>query len=227
MQKFVSELIGTYALVFFGAGAIVVNDLYDGPLGHLGISAIFGLIVMAMIYTFGGSSGAHINPAVTVGFWLSGKFPAKQVPTYILAQVSGAILASLTISLLFAEHATLGATIPSGSFLQSFILEVILTFFLMLVIMHVSTGAKELGVIAGIAIGGTVFVEALFAGPISGASMNPARSLGPALVSDNLSTLWLYLVAPIVGAIMAIGICRMIKGKDCCVDPKTSASTEK
>ena len=218
-RKYIAELIGTYGLVFCGTGAIIINDLTGGTVTHAGVAITFGAIVMAMIYAFGDISGAHINPAVTIAFWLSGRFPGREVLPYITAQLVGAVLASGTLILLFPEHSNLGATLPANSALQSFVLEVILTFFLMLVIMHVSTGSKEIGRLAGIAIGGVVLLEAMFAGPISGASMNPARSIAPALVSGELSHLWVYLTAPTLGAALAIVGCRSMKSKECCPYP--------
>ncbi|MBK8226517.1 MAG: aquaporin [Flavobacteriales bacterium] len=202
MRRYVAELIGTYALVFAGTGAIIINE-QTGALGHLGVAATFGLIVLAMIYAFGDLSGAHLNPAVTIGFVVAKRFPLKEAAPYIVAQLSGALLASLTLRFMFPENATLGATFPTGSEMQSFILEVLLTYFLMLVILQVAHGSKEVGVMAGIAIGAVVGLEALFAGPITGASMNPARSIAPALVSGDLRALWIYIVAPVLGALLA------------------------
>ena len=202
MRALLAELLGTYALVFAGTGAIVVNA-HTGALGHTGVAATFGLVVMAMIYAFGSVSGAHLNPAVTLGFAAARRFPGRQVPPYLGAQLAGALLASLTLRLLFPESASLGATVPAGTGLQSFILEAILTFLLMLVILQVAHGAKEVGIMAGIAIGAVVALEALFAGPISGASMNPARSIAPAVVSGQLQHLWIYIAAPIIGALLA------------------------
>ncbi|MDN5205525.1 aquaporin [Fulvivirgaceae bacterium BMA10] len=219
MKKLLAELIGTYALVFCGTGAIVINDITNGSVSHVGIAVTFGLIVMAMIYAFGDISGAHINPAVTIAFWFSGRFSPKLVIPYIIAQLAGGLLASLSLKLLFPIHETLGATLPVGTNMQSFVLEVILTFFLMLVIINVSTGSKETGTMAGIAIGAVVLLEAMFAGPVSGASMNPARSIAPALISGNLQHLWVYLLAPVLGASLAILGCRGVKQKDCCPVP--------
>ncbi len=210
MRRYVAELIGTYALVFAGTGAIVINE-QSGALGHFGVAATFGLIVLAMIYAFGDLSGAHLNPAVTLGFVVAKRFPLKEAAPYIVAQLSGALLASLTLRFLFPENATLGATFPAGSATQSFILELLLTYFLMLVILQVSQGSKEVGVMAGIAIGAMVGLEALFAGPICGASMNPARSIAPALVSGELRALWLYIVAPLLGALLATGTWRFLR----------------
>lgn len=202
MRRYTAELLGTYALVFAGTGAIIVNE-QTGALGHFGVAATFGLIVLAMIYAFGDVSGAHLNPAVTIGFVVAKRFPAAQALPYIAAQLGGAVLASLTLRFLFPESATLGATQPAGSDMQSFVLEVILTFFLMLVILQVAHGSKEVGIMAGIAIGAVVGLEALFGGPICGASMNPARSIAPAVVSGELHSLWIYLAAPITGALLA------------------------
>jgi len=216
MQRYISELIGTFALVFCGPGAVIMNDVSGGTVTHVGIAITFGLIVMAMIYSIGEISGAHINPAVTIAFWASGRFDKKDILPYITAQMIGALLASAVLYLLFPLHETQGATLPLGSAMQSFILEVILTFILMFVIIKVSTGSKESGTMAGIAIGGVVGLEAMFAGPITGASMNPARSIAPAIFSGNFEHLWLYIAAPIIGALLAIVACRAIKGKECC-----------
>ena len=216
MKRIFSEFLGTLILVFAGTGAIVVNQISGGVIGHAGISLVFGLVVMAMIYTFGDVSGAHLNPAVTIGFAAAGRFPAKDMGGYIAAQLGGAITASGLLKFLFPASATLGATLPAGSAAQSFVLEIILTAILMLVILSVSTGAKEKGVTAGIAIGAVVALEAMFAGPVCGASMNPARSLGPALVSGNLQYLWLYPVATIIGAIIAVPLCLCTRETGCC-----------
>jgi aquaporin Z len=203
MRRYLAEAIGTFALVFCGTGAIIVNQQTGGAIGHAGIAATFGLIVTAMIYTFGSISGAHFNPAVTIAFSLAKLFKWKEVPAYIIAQLAGAFLASLLLKVLFPANETLGATLPAGSPMQSFILEVVLTFFLMLVILFTSQGSKEVGVMAGIAIGATVLLEAMFAGPICGASMNPARSIAPALVSGNTASLWIYIAAPTIGAMLS------------------------
>lgn len=205
MNKYLAEALGTFFLIFAGTGAIVVNDLSGGTVSHLGIGLVFGLIVMAMIYAIGDLSGAHINPAVTIAFWIARQFPARQVVPYIVAQCAGAIAASLLIRFLFV-HDTLGATLPAGDWQQSFVLEIVLTLLLMFVILNVATGAKEKGIMAGAAIGGVVALEAIFAGPICGASMNPARSLGPAVVSGQLEHLWIYLAAPVLGAGIAVGL---------------------
>ena len=190
-KRFISEIIGTFALVFCGTGAMVINDFTGGTVTHVGVAITFGLIVMGMIYAFGDISGAHMNPAVTIGFAYAKKFPWKEVPAYVLAQLIGAFLASGILLYLFPESQTLGATLPGLSALKVFILEIILSFFLMVVIINVSTGSKEIGVVAGIAIGSVVLLEAMFAGPITGASMNPARSIAPAVVSGNIADLWI------------------------------------
>jgi aquaporin Z len=216
MRKFTAELFGTFALVFAGTGAIITNDVSGGTVTHVGISLTFGLIVLAMIYTFGEVSGAHLNPAVTIGFWFAGRFSAQLVLPYILSQCIGAVLASVCLRLLFPQHPTLGATIPAASAMQSFLFELLLTAILMLVVLSVSTGEKEKGAIAGMTVGSLIALEALFAGPISGASMNPARSLAPALLSSRIETLWIYLTAPIIGALLAIPACQCVKGRECC-----------
>jgi aquaporin Z len=216
MRRYIAELIGTFALVFAGTGAIVINDVSGGAITHVGIALTFGLVVMAVIYAIGDISGAHLNPAVSFGFWVSRRFPGRSVLPYIISQCSGALLASLTLRLLFMEHPTLGSTLPAGPAAQSFVMEILLTGFLIFVILNVSSGAKEKGLMAGIAVGAVVGLEALFAGPISGASMNPARSLAPALLSGNLSSLWIYIAAPILGSYLGVLGCRGIRDKDCC-----------
>lgn len=214
MRKYIAELIGTFALVFCGTGAIVINQESGGVVTHVGIAITFGLIVMSMIYALGNVSGAHINPAVSIAFTVAGKFPVQKLTPYIMAQLVGALLASGTLKLLFPANQYIGATIPAGNDMQSFVLEFLLTFFLMLVILNVAHGSKEQGMFAGLAIGGVVALEAMFAGPICGASMNPARSIGPAFVSMNMESLWLYIVAPIVGACAAVPVYNYIKEKE-------------
>ena len=204
MKKYVAEMIGTFALVFCGTGAVIIDQETGGTVSHVGIAITFGLIVMAMIYALGNISGAHLNPAVSIAFAISKRFPLNQVFPYIISQVVGAMLASLLLRLLFPANLLLGATMPQGHEWQSFVLELILTFFLMLVIMNVATGNKEQGMFAGLAIGSTVLLEAMFAGPICGASMNPARSLAPAIVSGHIEHLWIYLTATVIGAVLAI-----------------------
>jgi aquaporin NIP len=210
MRKYFAELLGTFALVFCGTGAIIINQETSGVVSHVGIAVTFGFIVMSMIYTFGNISGAHLNPAVTIAFTLSGRFPPKELLPYIISQIVGALLASIVLHYLFPNNELLGTTLPAGSEGQSFILEFILTFFLMLVIINVATGSKEQGMFAGLAIGSVVLLEAMFAGPICGASMNPARSLAPALVSGHLTHLWIYLVATTAGAALAIPVWKFL-----------------
>lgn len=214
MKRYLAEILGTFALVFCGTGAIIINQQTNGAITHVGVAITFGLIVMAMIYALGNISGAHLNPAVTIAFALAKKFEVKQVAPYIISQLLGAILASLVLKYLFPTNEFLGATIPSGTALQSFILEFILTFFLMLVIINVATGSKEQRMFAGLVIGSTVLLEAMFAGPICGASMNPARSLAPAIVSGHTEHLWVYISATILGAALAIPTWKFLNQKD-------------
>jgi aquaporin NIP len=214
MKKYLAEIIGTFALVFCGTGAIIINQESGGMVTHVGIAITFGLIVSAMIYALGDISGAHLNPAVSIAFWLSKSFATKELLPYISSQLLGAFIASGVLRFLFPGNEFLGATLPSGSSMQSFVLEFILTFLLMFVIIHVAKGSKEQGMFAGIAIGSVVLLEAMFAGPICGASMNPARSIAPAFVSGNLQHLWLYLVAPTSGAALAVLVWKGLKSKD-------------
>jgi len=203
MKKLVAELIGTYILVFCGTGAIVIDNVTKGGVTHIGVALTWGLIVMSLIYALGEVSGAHMNPAVSIAFTLAGRFQKKSLIPFIVSQLAGAILASLTLKLLFPTDQLLGVTLPNGSAMQSFVLELLLTFFLMLIILQVATGSKEQGMMAGIAIGAVVLLEAMFAGPICGASMNPARSFGPALASGIYEGQFVYWTAPIVGSIIA------------------------
>lgn len=215
-KKSVAEAIGTFALVFAGTGAIVINETSHGAITHVGIALTFGLIVLAMVYTLGDISGAHINPAVTIGFWFSRRFPARDVLPYIASQCGGALAASTVMRLLFPENRLLGATQPAGPALQSFVLEFLLTALLMFVILGVSTGAREKGITAGIVVGSVIALEAMFAGSICGASMNPARSLGPAVVSGELGSLWIYLAAPVLGAALGVVGCCCVRETGCC-----------
>ena len=212
MKKLTAEVLGTFALVFAGTGAIVINDESGGTVTHVGIALTFGLIVLAMVQAVGDVSGAHLNPAVTLGFWVARRFEGRLVLPYIASQCAGALLASLTLRFLFPGHPTLGATLPAGTASQSFVLETILTAMLMFVILSVSAGSREKGLMAGVAVGAVVCLEALFAGPISGASMNPARSLAPALIAGQLRGLWIYLSAPALGAFLAVFACRGVHG---------------
>jgi aquaporin Z len=217
MRKLAAECFGTFALVFAGTGALVINDVTGGIVSHVGVALTFGLIVLAMIYAVGDVSGAHLNPAVTLGFFAARRFPGRSVLPYVASQCVGAFVASLSLRLLFPAHPNLGATLPrDGDAVQSFVLEVVLTCLLMFVILSVSAGAKEKGITAGIAVGAVIGLEALFAGPISGASMNPVRSLAPAVVSRHVESLWVYLTAPILGATVAVFACRCVHEKPCC-----------
>ena len=220
MRRIAAEFIGTFFLVFAGTGAIVVDGASGGAVTHVGVALVFGLVVLALIYTLGDVSGAHFNPAVTLGFVVARRFPVRRAAAYVAAQCAGAVVASASLRLLFPEDAILGATIPAGPAIRSVVLEVLLTFFLMFVILSVSTGAEEKGVTAGIVVGAVVALEALFAGPICGASMNPARSLAPAVVSGRLDSLWIYLVAPTAGALLAVGGCLCVRDRGCCLSAK-------
>jgi aquaporin Z len=215
-RKLAAEAFGTFALVFAGTGAIVVNDVSGGTVTHVGVALTFGLIVLAMIYAVGDVSGAHLNPAVTLGFFAAGRFAGRGVLPYVLAQCAGAFLASGALRAMFPDHPTLGATAPAGTAIQSFVMEFILTLMLMFVILRVSTGAKEAGIMAGVAVGAVIALEALFAGPVSGASMNPARSLAPAVVALRPDSLWVYLTAPVLGAAVAVLVCRCVQTPGCC-----------
>ncbi len=218
---YIAEFLGTFSLLFAGCGAIIVNDVYPGMLGHIGISMVFGLIVMAMIYSVGNISGAHLNPAVTLGFLFAGRIGKEVVPGYIVSQIAGAFAASLVLWFFFPEHETAGATIPSIALIKAFVMEVILSFILMFVILNVSTGHMEKGIMAGVAVGGVIALEAMTGGPITGASMNPARSLAPAVISGHLNTVWIYLTAPVLGAFLAHPLCKWTQGPDCCaVEPE-------
>jgi len=208
-----AEAIGTFALVFAGAGAVMV-DAKTGALGHVGVAISFGLVIMVMIYALGHISGAHFNPAVSLAFAVSRHFPWTRLAGYWVAQVAGALLAAAILRGSLGNIAHVGATLPSGSEGQSFLWEVVLSFFLMLVIMAVATDTRAVGEAAAIAIGGTVGLDAMFGGPISGASMNPARSLGPALVSGDLHTLWIYLTAPFLGAALGALAYQFVRGEE-------------
>ena len=217
MNRYLGEFVGAFALVFAGCGAIVANDTYGGTVTHVGVALTFGLIVMTMIYAVGDDSGAHLNPAVSVGFWVAGRLPKREVWPYALSQLAGAFAATIFLRLLFPEHGTLGATLPSIANVEAFLVELVLAFVLMFVIIHVAVGAKETGLMAGVAVGGFIALVAMFAGPITGASMHPARSLAPALVTGHLESLWIFLVAPFLGAALAVLSCRVIRSSDCCV----------
>ena len=207
-----AEVVGTFALVFAGAGAIMV-DAKTQALGHVGVAITFGLVIMAMIYAVGHVSGAHFNPAVTLAFAITRHFPWSRAAGYWAAQLTGAIVAAALLRGSLGNIAHVGATLPSGSDGQSFLWELVMTFFLMFVIMAVATDTRAVGEAAAIAIGGTVGLDAMFGGPISGASMNPARSAGPALVSGDLHSLWLYIIAPAVGASLGALAYQLIRGE--------------
>lgn len=213
MKKYLAEFLGTYILVFAGTGAIIVNQEIPGSVTHVGICMVWGIVVAAMIYTFGAVSGAHLNPAVSITFWLVKLFPINQLFPFIISQLAGAFAASITLHFLFPENEMLGSTQPSGIPIQSFIIEIILGFMLMITILFTAHGSKETGILAGLAIGGVVLLEALFAGPITGASMNPARSLAPAMISGHWENIWIYLSAPIIGMMIAGFIWKLMRQK--------------
>jgi len=211
-RALVAELIGTFALVFAGAGAIMV-DAKTHALGHVGVAIAFGLVIMVMIYAVGHVSGAHFNPAVSFAFALTRHFPWPRAGAYWLAQAAGALIAAAILRSSLGNLQHVGATLPAGSQAQSLLWETVLTFFLMFVIMSVATDTRAVGEAAAIAIGGTVGLDAMFGGPISGASMNPARSLGPALVSGDLHALWLYVAAPLLGAALGALAYQFVRGE--------------
>jgi MIP family channel proteins len=211
LRRLVAEFIGTFALVFAGAGAVMV-DAKTGQLGHLGVAITFGLVIMAMIYAVGHVSGAHLNPAVSAAFALTRHFRWRRVAGYWSAQLAGAIAAAALLRASLGNHASLGATLPSGSAGQAFTWEVVLTFFLLFVVLAVATDTRAVGEAAAIAIGGTVALDAIVGGPVSGASMNPARSLAPALVSGNVHDLWIYLTAPFVGGALGALAYQLVRG---------------
>lgn len=218
MKKYYAESIGTFAMIFCGCGAMTINEITNGSISHVGVAATWGLIVMAMIFAFGETSGAHFNPAVTIGFAFAKKFAWNKVPKYILAQAIGAILAAFLLWFLFPGSQFLGETTPAIGFpaYKAAILEFLLTFFLMVTIINVSTGSKEVGTMAAIAVGGVILLEAMFAGPMTKASMNPIRSIAPALFTGNFEHLWLYILAPILGALAGVSSCKLVKDDQCC-----------
>jgi aquaporin NIP len=212
-RRAAAEGIGAFALVFAGCGAIVANAEYGGDLGAVGVSLVFGLVIMAMVYATGHLSGAHLNPAVTLAFSLTRHFPAREATAYIAAQILGAIAAAgLLLAVWPSEPAALGTTLPTVGAGSAVAYEVVLTAFLMFVIMAVATDTRAVGAAAAIAIGGTVGLDALFGGPVTGASMNPARSIGPALASGTTHDLWIYIVAPIAGAALGALAYQLVRG---------------
>lgn len=225
IRPLAAEAFGAFCLVFAGTGAVVVNDLH-GRVTHVGVALTFGLVVLAMIYALGDASGCHLNPAVTLGFVAARRFSPGLAGPYIAAQVTGALLASAALRAMFPAHGSLGATLPAGSAAQSWVMEFVLTLMLMVVILSVSSGAQEKGLMAGVAVGAVIALEALFAGPVSGASMNPARSLAPALVSGTFEHLWVYLTAPPAGAISGVVVCSVIHGSTGCGPATCSKSVE-
>lgn len=200
MRKYLAELIGTFALVFCGTGAITINEVTGGAVTHPGIAFTFGLIVLSMIYALSDISGAHFNPAVSFAFWAIGKMTFSQFFKYCTSQVIGAFIGSILLRFLFPDSKLLGSTLPNDTNSQAFVLEIILTFLLVFVIIQMANDVKEKRVMAGLVIASIVALEAMFAGPVTGASMNPARSLAPAIVSGNVNALWVYLIAPFIGA---------------------------
>lgn len=211
LRKLTAEMIGTFALVFAGAGAVTIDGLTHGGVTHVGVALTFGLVIMSVAYALGDVSGAYINPAVTLAAWAARRLPGRDVVPYLLAQAAGALLGAGALRLLFPASALLGSTMPAGSESQSFALEALLTLFLAFVVLNVTAGPKESRSLAPIAIGGVIALEAAFAGPITGASMNPARSLGPAVVSGHLEHLWLYLAAPTLGALVAVPLACIVR----------------
>ncbi|QDT69677.1 Aquaporin Z 2 [Planctomycetes bacterium MalM25] len=215
MKRYLAEAIGTYALVFAGTGAIIVDGVTDGSVSLVGVALVFGLVVMAMIYALGDISGAHLNPAVTIAACVAKRFPAQDVGPYIAAQCIGALAASASLKAIYPGVTGLGATMPlDGNVTQSFILEVILTFFLVFVALGVTTAGRAEGILAGLAIGGTVGLDVFVGGPISGASMNPARSFGPAVISGQTQHLWMYLAAPVAGGILAAIVTNCLRSEE-------------
>ncbi|HEY0392182.1 MAG TPA: aquaporin [Solirubrobacterales bacterium] len=212
-RRAAAEALGAFALVFAGCGAIVTDTVHAGVLGAVGVSLVFGLVIMAMVYATGHLSGAHLNPAVTLAFTLTRHFPRREALAYIAAQLFGAIAAAaLLLAVWPSQPAALGTTLPSVGDGSALVYEAVLTAFLMFVIMAVATDTRAVGAGAAIAIGGTVGLDALFGGAITGASMNPARSIGPALVSGEPHDLWIYIAAPIAGAALGALAYQLVRG---------------
>lgn len=211
-QRLLAELIGTFALTLVAAGALVISAVNGRVPGFAAQVVSPGLLVTVMIYTIGPTSGAHINPVVTLAFALRGDFPWRRVPGYWIAQLLGSVLAALFLLGLFGRRASLGATLPHHGLLPSFLLEISLTFLLVTVILATAANAKVVGPNAALAVGATVALDGLFAGPISGASMNPARSFGPAMLSGHDGTFWIYVLGPLVGSVLAVVAAWLLRG---------------
>ena len=220
-KKICAEFIGTFALVFCGCGAVMIHHLHPNAIPLHSIPVIFGLVIAAMIYAAGHISGAHFNPAVTLAFTVVKRFSWREVIPYGLGQCFGALAAMAMLTAALPETGSVGETIPTVTTMQAFLWEYILTFFLMFVIMSVATDSRAIGIMAGAAIGGTVMLDAFIGGPITGASMNPARSLAPALFAGNYTHLWLYFLAPALGAITAALLYEAIRCDD---EPSKSAA---
>jgi MIP family channel proteins len=211
-----AEAIAAFALVFAGCGAAIANSVYAGSLGQVGVALTFGLVIMAMVYATGHLSGAHINPAVTLAFTLTRHFPVREAGAYVAAQGAGAILAALALLAVWPDQpAQLGATVPAAGVAvgSALVYEAILTAILMFTIMAVATDTRAVGAGAAIAIGGAVGLDALFGGPVTGASMNPARSLGPALAAGEWRDFWIYVVGPVAGAALAALAYQAVRGE--------------
>jgi aquaporin Z len=215
-RRLSAELFGTFVLVFAGTGAIVFDSVNPGKIGHVGVALTFGLVVLAMVYAVGSVSGAHLNPAVTVGLWAARRLPGRQVMPFVGAQLTGAFAASALLFAMYPTHPTLGATIPHGPAWHSFVLEVWLTAVLVFVVLAVTIAEPSVKALGGVIVGAVIALEALFAGPISGASMNPARSLAPGIVSGQVEYLWVYVAAPLAGALVAVPACACIQQPGCC-----------
>jgi MIP family channel proteins len=214
-RRALAEGFAAFALVFAGCGAIVADAQYDGALGVVGVALVFGLVIMVMVYATGHLSGAHINPAVTIAFALSRHFPGREAASYIAAQVAGALLAALALLAIWPDQpGRLGATVPSVGVGSALAYEVVMTGLLMFVIMAVATDTRAVGAAAAIAIGGSVGLDAIFGGPVTGASMNPARSIGPAIATGTFTDLWVYIAGPLIGAALGALAYRMVRTPD-------------
>jgi aquaporin Z len=213
MRRLLAEYLGTFTLVFAGTGAIIADHVSGGAVGNVGIALVFGLVVLAMVRAFGGTSGAHLNPAVSWALALAGRFPWRELPAYIAAQLAGAFTASGALKLLFPRDPTLGATFPVIGLGPTFVMEALLTLILVHVILNVPKGNP---VLPPVAIGAVVGLEAMFAGPFTGASMNPARSLAPAILGGHFQDPWLYPAATFLGATLAVPLCKCVRGGECC-----------